>query len=101
MTQQHLPEALQPQKVLDSMKSVYRYQSTHLVRSVIRRTGKTRFIKDTDWERGVFGRVWQRHGGLPKIMNTVMGRWIIRCIPDSVRDLIRVLRMTMCAVRHI
>lgn len=54
MTQQHLPEALQPQKVLDSMKSVYRYQSTHLVRSVIRRTGKTRFIKDTDWERGVF-----------------------------------------------
>nr|WP_314266297.1 glycoside hydrolase family 88 protein [uncultured Moellerella sp.] len=54
MTQATLPEALMPQNVLNNMKSVYRYQSTHLVRSVIRRSGKTRFIKDTDWERGVF-----------------------------------------------
>ncbi len=35
------------------MKRVYRYQSAHQVRSVRRRSGKTRFIKDTDWERGV------------------------------------------------
>lgn len=36
------------------MKRVYDYQSSHQTRSVLRRSGKTRFIKDTDWERGVF-----------------------------------------------
>lgn len=36
------------------MKRVYDYQSKHQTRSVLRRSGKTRFIKDTDWERGVF-----------------------------------------------
>lgn len=42
------------QDILDSMKRVYRYQAQNQTRSVIRRSGKTRFIKDTDWERGVF-----------------------------------------------
>ena len=46
-------EALQRDLVLQNMKRVYRYQSAHQVRSVRRRSGKTRFIKDTDWERGV------------------------------------------------
>ncbi|SEG56933.1 glycoside hydrolase family 88/105 protein [Vibrio hangzhouensis] len=40
--------------VLESMKRVYRYQAENQTRSVVRRSGKTRFIKDTDWERGVF-----------------------------------------------
>ena len=40
--------------ILTAMKRVYRYQAQHQTRSVIRRSGKTRFIKDTDWERGVF-----------------------------------------------
>ncbi|RYU68177.1 glycoside hydrolase family 105 protein [Aliivibrio finisterrensis] len=42
------------QDVLQAMKRVYRYQAENQTRSVIRRSGKTRFIKDTDWERGVF-----------------------------------------------
>lgn len=42
------------QQVLDTMKRVYRYQAANQTRSVVRRSGKTRFIKDTDWERGVF-----------------------------------------------
>ncbi|KXI21295.1 glycoside hydrolase family 88/105 protein [Photobacterium sanguinicancri] len=42
------------QAILDTMKRVYRYQAANQTRSVIRRSGKTRFIKDTDWERGVF-----------------------------------------------
>lgn len=42
------------QAILDIMKRVYRYQAANQTRSVIRRSGKTRFIKDTDWERGVF-----------------------------------------------
>ncbi|MCD1125333.1 glycoside hydrolase family 88 protein [Jinshanibacter sp. LJY008] len=42
------------QQILDTMKRVYRWQAANQTRSVIRRTGKTRFIKDTDWERGVF-----------------------------------------------
>ena len=46
-------EALQRELVLQNMKRVYRYQSANQVRSVRRRSGKTRFIKDTDWERGV------------------------------------------------
>ncbi|MCF1868770.1 glycoside hydrolase family 88 protein, partial [Klebsiella pneumoniae] len=46
-------EALQKGIVLQNMKRVYRYQSANQVRSVRRRSGKTRFIKDTDWERGV------------------------------------------------
>ncbi|MGL5433024.1 MAG: glycoside hydrolase family 88 protein, partial [Plesiomonas shigelloides] len=40
--------------ILTSMKRVYQYQRDHQTRSVVRSTGKTRFIKDTDWERGVF-----------------------------------------------
>ncbi|MGF1702871.1 glycoside hydrolase family 88 protein [Photobacterium makurazakiensis] len=42
------------QQALDVMKRVYRYQAANQTRSVVRRSGKTRFIKDTDWERGVF-----------------------------------------------
>jgi len=42
------------EQVLDAMKRVYRYQAANQTRSVVRRSGKTRFIKDTDWERGVF-----------------------------------------------
>ncbi len=42
------------QQARETMKRVYRYQATHQTRSVIRRSGKVRFIKDTDWERGVF-----------------------------------------------
>ena len=42
------------EQVLDTMKRVYRYQAVNQTRSVVRRSGKTRFIKDTDWERGVF-----------------------------------------------
>lgn len=42
------------QSVLQLMKKVYRYQAENQTRSVVRRSGKTRFIKDTDWERGVF-----------------------------------------------
>ncbi|EDQ1113108.1 glycoside hydrolase family 105 protein, partial [Salmonella enterica subsp. diarizonae] len=42
------------QQASETMKRVYRYQATHQTRSVIRRSGKVRFIKDTDWERGVF-----------------------------------------------
>lgn len=40
--------------VQNLMKAVYRWQAKNQTRSVIRRSGKTRFIKDTDWERGVF-----------------------------------------------
>lgn len=40
--------------ILAAMKRVYVYQKENQTRSVIRRSGKTRFIKDTDWERGVF-----------------------------------------------
>ncbi|OLQ93965.1 glycosyl hydrolase family 88 [Vibrio ponticus] len=40
--------------ILETMKRVYRYQAANQTRSVVRRSGKTRFIKDTDWERGVF-----------------------------------------------
>ncbi|AXY02497.1 glycoside hydrolase family 105 protein [Vibrio alfacsensis] len=40
--------------VLTQMKRVYQYQRDNQTRSVIRRSGATRFIKDTDWERGVF-----------------------------------------------
>ncbi|PTB33849.1 glycoside hydrolase family 88/105 protein [Photobacterium phosphoreum] len=40
--------------ILTAMKRVYRYQAQNQTRSVVRRSGKTRFIKDTDWERGVF-----------------------------------------------
>ena len=53
MEQSSLPKPLQRNTVLDDMKRVYRYQSKNQVRSVLRRSGKTRFIKDTDWERGV------------------------------------------------
>ncbi|HDL7933295.1 glycoside hydrolase family 105 protein [Yersinia enterocolitica] len=53
MKQSLLLKPLQRNAVLQDMKRVYRYQSENQVRSVIRRSGKTRFIKDTDWERGV------------------------------------------------
>lgn len=43
-----------PEIIKQKMLAVYRYQSTHQVRSVKRSSGKIRFIKDTDWERGVF-----------------------------------------------
>lgn len=53
-------------EVLAVMKRVYRYQASHQTRSVVRRSGKTRFIKDTDWERGVFwscaASAWQATG---------------------------------------
>lgn len=42
------------ENVLEIMKKVYRYQYKNQTRSVLRSSGKTRFIKDTDWERGVF-----------------------------------------------
>ncbi|MGF1777316.1 glycoside hydrolase family 88/105 protein [Vibrio nomapromontoriensis] len=42
------------EEILATMKRVYRYQANNQTRSVVRRSGKTRFIKDTDWERGVF-----------------------------------------------
>lgn len=45
---------IEKQTVLDLMKQVYNWQAANQTRSVIRRSGKTRFIKDTDWERGVF-----------------------------------------------
>lgn len=45
---------LNSERILTSMKRVYQYQRDHQTRSVVRSTGKTRFIKDTDWERGVF-----------------------------------------------
>lgn len=45
---------MQKETVLTAMKRVYRYQAENQTRSVLRRSGKTRFIKDTDWERGVF-----------------------------------------------
>ena len=40
--------------ILQAMKRVYAYQAANQTRCVVRRSGKTRFIKDTDWERGVF-----------------------------------------------
>lgn len=40
--------------ILSDMLRVYRYQAANQTRSVLRSSGKTRFIKDTDWERGVF-----------------------------------------------
>ena len=45
---------LTKEHVLKQLKRVYRYQAANQTRSVIRRSGATRFIKDTDWERGVF-----------------------------------------------
>lgn len=45
---------LTKEHVLKQLKRVYRYQVANQTRSVIRRSGATRFIKDTDWERGVF-----------------------------------------------
>ncbi|TCJ95867.1 rhamnogalacturonyl hydrolase YesR [Volucribacter psittacicida] len=42
------------QQTRQLMKAVYQWQRQNQTRSVIRRSGKTRFIKDTDWERGVF-----------------------------------------------
>ncbi|MBE2894699.1 glycoside hydrolase family 88/105 protein [Spirabiliibacterium falconis] len=46
--------SIQKDAVQTLMKRVYRWQAANQTRSVIRRSGKTRFIKDTDWERGVF-----------------------------------------------
>lgn len=43
-----------PQVVYNLMRQVYDYQVHNLVRTVVRRTGKLRYIQDTDWERGVF-----------------------------------------------
>lgn len=43
-----------PEFIKSAMRRVYQYQAANQVRTVRRRGGKTRFIKDTDWERGVF-----------------------------------------------
>lgn len=40
--------------VLVQMRRVYDWQRANQTRYVIRRTGKKRFLKNTDWERGVF-----------------------------------------------
>lgn len=42
------------ESIRSAMKRVYQWQRANQKRTVIRRSGKTRFIKDTDWERGVF-----------------------------------------------
>lgn len=42
------------QQTQQLMKAVYRWQRDNQTRFVVRRSGKIRFIKDTDWERGVF-----------------------------------------------
>lgn len=47
-------KSMTKQQIMAAMKRVYRYQAENQTRQVIRRSGKTRFIKDTDWERGVF-----------------------------------------------
>lgn len=58
--------AITREEILRDMLRVYRYQAAHQTRSVVRRSGKTRFIKDTDWERGVFwscaAAAWQATG---------------------------------------
>ncbi|WP_038929426.1 glycoside hydrolase family 88 protein, partial [Yersinia pestis] len=50
----NMTQQTRTQQARETMKRVYRYQAANQTRSVIRRSGKTRFIKDTDWERGVF-----------------------------------------------
>lgn len=42
------------ESVAQAMRAVYDWQAANQTRSVQRRSGKIRFIKDTDWERGVF-----------------------------------------------
>lgn len=42
------------QHIQDLMKKVYQWQHTNRTRFVIRSTGKKRFLRATDWERGVF-----------------------------------------------
>ncbi|AOV96310.1 glycosyl hydrolase family 88 [Edwardsiella hoshinae] len=58
--------AITREEILADMLRVYRYQAANQTRSVVRRSGKTRFIKDTDWERGVFwscvAAAWQATG---------------------------------------
>ncbi|MFZ7304916.1 glycoside hydrolase family 88/105 protein [Avibacterium avium] len=44
----------QQQQTLALMKKVYQWQAAHQTRTVVRRTGRIRFIKDTDWDRAVF-----------------------------------------------
>ena len=61
---------LTKEHVLKQLKRVYRYQVANQTRSVIRRSGATRFIKDTDWERGVSGLVSLPHGWQLMIRNT-------------------------------
>lgn len=41
-------------QVKNYMRQVYEYQVTHLTTAVRKRSGKYRYIEDTDWERGVF-----------------------------------------------
>ena len=41
-------------KILEQMKRVYCWQRDNRTRYVVRSTGKKRFLKATDWERGVF-----------------------------------------------
>ncbi|MFC6276844.1 glycoside hydrolase family 88/105 protein [Psittacicella hinzii] len=51
-----------PATVYNYMRRVYDYQVANTVRTVVRRTGKLRYIRNTDWERGVFwsavGQAW-------------------------------------------
>lgn len=42
------------EKILTQMKRVYLWQHANRTRYVTRSTGKKRFLKGTDWERGVF-----------------------------------------------
>ncbi len=50
-------------QILEKMKRVYIWQRDNRTRFVIRSTGKRRFLKATDWERGVFwlsvAQAWQ------------------------------------------
>ncbi|GHA62503.1 glycoside hydrolase family 105 protein [Photobacterium aphoticum] len=53
-------------QILNQMKRVYCWQRDNRTRYVIRSTGKKRFLKATDWERGVFwlsvADAWQATG---------------------------------------
>lgn len=45
---------MQQSTILQVMKRVYYWQQTHPVRFVMRSHGQRRYLKATDWERGVF-----------------------------------------------
>lgn len=60
----------QTAQVRQLMHKAYEWQKANQTRWVIRSTGKRRYLKATDWERGVFGLAWRPHGVLP--MNRVI-----------------------------